>query len=413
MRGVNLLLLLSALITVGSLRPAGSALADDLSLDRLERRLRAVEPDLIALRRDLHRHPEISGEEERTAGVVARRLRRLGLEVRTGVGGHGVVGILRGGQPGPRIALRADMDAVRSDDPDPVDFRSTVAGTRHICGHDIHVAVAVGVAEALADQRKLLPGTVVFVFQPAEERATGARAMLADSVFREGLPEAIYAVHTAPLEVGTMGSMPGVMLAGKDGFTVVLEGPAATLGEVARGLENTIRGLDTIERSAMFTPQAAPFRIGQGMRSTGDEGGTRWTLDGRIAVSSDSLRDDAERRLREAVTALSARGVRGTLEYRRREIAGLDNDPVLEERARGVLRATLGAESFVPMTRVVPAFSEDFGSFQAVVPGVMFWLGVANAEEGISGMPHSPDYVADEDAILVGARALSRVILGR
>src|SRR5688500_14194284 len=99
MRGVNLMLLFFALITVGSLRPAGHALADDLSLDRLERRLKKVEPDLIQLRRDLHRHPEISGEEERTAGAVARRLRTLGLEVRTGVGGHGVVGILRGGQP--------------------------------------------------------------------------------------------------------------------------------------------------------------------------------------------------------------------------------------------------------------------------------------------------------------------------
>jgi metal-dependent amidase/aminoacylase/carboxypeptidase family protein len=305
------------------------------------------------------------------------------------------------------------MDAVRSDDPDPVDFRSTVTGTRHICGHDVHVAVALGVAEALADQRKLLPGTVVFVFQPAEERATGARAMLADSVFGDGLPEAIYAVHTAPLEVGTMGSMPGVMLAGKDGFTIVLEGPAATLGEVARGLEDTIRGLDTIERSAMFTPQAAPFRIGQGMRSTGDEGGTRWTLAGRIAISSDSLRDDAERRLREAVAALADRGVRGTLEYRRREIAGLDNDPALELRARVVLSGSFDTERFMPGTHVVPAFSEDFGSFQAVVPGVMFWLGVANAEKGLSGMPHSPDYVADEGAILVGSRALSRVILGK
>jgi metal-dependent amidase/aminoacylase/carboxypeptidase family protein len=393
-------------------RATGMERVRTVSLARVDHHLRGIEPELIALRRDLHRHPELSGEESRTAGVIARRLRSLGLDVRTGVGGHGVVGILRGARPGPRVALRADMDAFPSDARDPVAFRSAVPGKRHICGHDVHVAVALGVAAALADQRRWLPGTVVFVFQPAEERATGARAMLADSVFRDGLPRAIYALHTAPLEMGTMGSKPGVLLAGRDGFTIELSATGGSLADAVRAVEETIRGLDTLERGpALFTPQDAPFRVGQALRSTGDAGGTRWTLQGRLAVSSDSLRDDAERRLREAVEGLAARGVRGTVDYRRREIAGIANDPTLEEKGRGVLRAVIGADQFVPVTRVVPAFSEDFGSFQSVVPGVMFWLGVANAKKGIPGMPHSPDYVADEDAILVGARAMSAVLL--
>ena len=383
-----------------------------LSLPRLERHLRGVEPELVALRRDLHRHPELSGEEVRTAGVVARRLRALGLEVRTGVGGHGVVGILRGGRPGPRVALRADMDAVRSDAPDPVAFRSLDRSKRHICGHDVHVAVALGVADALADQRALLAGTVVFVFQPSEERATGARAMLADSVFRDGMPCAIYAFHTAPMEVGTIGSKPGVMLAGRDAFTIALEGDGDGLAAAARVLEEEIRALDTLAPGpALFAPQSSPFRVGQGLRSTAESDGRRWTLEGRLAVSSDSLREDAESRLRAAVTALGARGVRGTVDYRDREIAGIRNDAVLEEMARGTLRRVLGGDRFVPVTRVVPAFSEDFGSFQEAVPGVMFWLGVANAKKGYSGSPHSPDHVADEGAILVGARAMSAVLL--
>lgn len=399
-------------LAVAASAPAARPAPPPALPSRVEDRLRAIAPALIELRRDLHRHPELSGEEERTAGIVAHRLRGLGLDVRTGVGGHGVVATLRGGKPGPRVALRADMDAVLSDAPDPVAFRSAAPGKRHICGHDVHVAVALGVAEGLARVRDDLPGTVVFLFQPAEERATGARAMLADGALRDGLPRAIFAVHTAPLEVGTMGSKPGVMLAGRDRFTIDLAGSGDGLAAAARSLEETVRRLDTLERGpALFTPQAGPFRVGQGMRSARDGDGRRWTIAGLLAVSSDSLSADAERTLRAAVAALAPGGVTGRLDYRRREIAGIDNDAALEARARDVLRSALGEGGFVPVTGVVPAFSEDFGSFQAVAPGVLFWLGVANAERGWNGVPHSPDYVADEAAILVGARALSAVLL--
>lgn len=411
------LLLLLPLFGFGLLFVRQSALArhplpDPGIASRIDRHLRSIESDLVALRRDLHEHPEISGEEERTAGIVAERLRRLGLEVRTGVGGHGVVGILRGGQPGPRVALRADMDAVRSNDPDPVPFRSKDPTKRHICGHDVHVAVALGVASVLAEERGFVPGTIVFVFQPAEERATGARAMLADSVFRDGMPKAIYAFHTAPLEVGTIGSGPGVQLAGRDRFTLRLEGDAAAADSAAAELERTIQRLsDTTDRAQAFAPRPTPFRVVMGSRSTRDAGGSGWTIAGQLSITSDSLRDDTERTLRAALAAWAQRGVRGTLDYRRREVEGLDNDPALEERARSVLRAALGDSAVILSRRVPPAFSEDFGSFQAEIPGVMLWLGVANAAKGHGGMPHSPDYVADEGAILVGARAMSHVLL--
>ncbi len=165
--------------------------------EAINARLEELRDDLIELRRDLHRHPEIAGQEERTAKVIAERLKKLGLEVTTGVGGHGVVAVLKGGQPGGVVGFRADMDATLSMMPDPVaEIASVTPGVRHICGHDVHVAVGVGVAEALAALRDELPGTVKFLFQPAEENATGAKAMVADGALGAPTPEAIFTVHT-------------------------------------------------------------------------------------------------------------------------------------------------------------------------------------------------------------------------
>jgi metal-dependent amidase/aminoacylase/carboxypeptidase family protein len=416
MRGILVLVVLALLPACGRTTeadsPAGSVAgrAPVALPPALEAKLAALEPGLVAVRRDLHRHPELSGEEVRTAGIVADRLRRAGLDVRTGVGGHGVVATLVGGRPGPRVAMRADMDAVTSEAPDPVEFRSAEPGKRHICGHDVHTAVGIGVAEALAAMRDDLPGTVVFLFQPAEERATGARAMLADGAFRDGVPRAIFAFHTAPLEVGTIGSKPGVLLAGRDGITITIESrDAAARKAGGERVERLVRALDTIGPDQVFVPQRAPFRFGQGTRVRDDEAAGVWRLETRLAVSSDSLRDEARRSLQPRT--LAKEGVPLTLVYQTREIAGLDNDPALEARSREVIRAVLGDAGLVPVSTVVPAFSEDFGSFQEQAPGVMFWLGVANAKKGIGGMPHSPDYVADEGAILVGARVMSALLL--
>src|SRR5689334_14787638 len=171
------------------------ALAQSPAMDihaRIAAHIKTITPGLVEIRRDLHRHPELSGEESRTAGIVAAKLKALGLEVRTGIGGHGVVGILRGGRPGPLVAYRADMDAVRSNETDPVEFRSVVAGVRHICGHDLHVTIGLGLASALASVRTTLPGSVMFIFQPAEERASGATAMLGAGLFAKEKPAAIF-----------------------------------------------------------------------------------------------------------------------------------------------------------------------------------------------------------------------------
>jgi metal-dependent amidase/aminoacylase/carboxypeptidase family protein len=275
----------------------------------VERALVRQRDAIVALRQDLHTHPELSGQEQRTAGLVAERLRALGLEVRSDVGGHGVIARLSGADPGRTIGFRADMDAFASSAPDPYSPPSTAPGVRHICGHDVHTAVAIATAEAMASVRSQLAGTVVFVFQPAEETARGARAMLDDGALAAASLDAIFAFHTAPMPLGSIGTKSGVLL-----------------------------GANTV----------AP---------------------------------------------------------------GATNDRALELRSRGVIRAVVGSEQLVVTTTVVPGFSEDFGHFQAVAPGVMFWLGVSNPERGTVGAPHSPDYVADDAAIHVGARAASALLL--
>ena len=271
----------------------------------------ATMAEWVAVRRDLHRNPELSGQEVRTAKVVADRLRQLGLELRTGIGGHGVVGVLKGGRPGPLVAYRADMDAVRSPAADPVDFPSLVPGVRHICGHDVHTTIGLALAAALAAVKADLPGRVMFIFQPSEENATGARAMLKDGLFAADKPDAIFGLHSAPLDVGRLTSKAGQM---------------------------------------MFANQFAP---------------------------------------------------------------GVTNDDKLFASAKADVVAVVGAAAFIDLDKPPAGFSEDFGAYQAEVPGVFFFLGVGNAAKGIAAMPHSPNFAVDESAIAFGVKAMAAAVVGR
>jgi metal-dependent amidase/aminoacylase/carboxypeptidase family protein len=270
----------------------------------------AEESALIEFRRDLHRHPELSRQEQRTSAVIADRLRGLGLDVRTNIGGYGVVGLLRGARPGPTIAYRADMDAFPSPDADPVSFASDTPGVRHICGHDLHVTVGLGLAAALAPLRSELAGTFMFIFQPAEETATGAKAMLAAGLFSVEKPSAIFGIHTSAGEVGRIASRAGRM---------------------------------------MNANAVAP---------------------------------------------------------------GVVNDDALYERARTSIATALGAGAIVNSGEPPGQFSENFGEFQAQVPGVFFFLGASNSAAGVVSYPHTAAFVIDERAILVGIRAMAAVVLG-
>ena len=374
----------------------------------VDSRLFETRDELIEVRRDIHRHPEVSGREERTAGVVAGRLRALGLDVRTDVGGHGVVAVLRGSHPGPIVAFRADMDAVASRDPDPVDFASTVEGVRHICGHDIHTTVGLALAEGMAAIRDQLAGSVMLIFQPAEENATGARAMLEDGAFDYLVPDAIFAYHTAPLEVGQIGTKGGVLLAGRDQITVTLSGRSDLSGPAEEAV-NLIRETSTIDPS---TPSAlGDFAVTNVFGSQAGTADNTLVIRGSATTSSLAASARVEQSIRDGLKDLERDGVSWSLEYEERWIAGAVNDPALEGESLAPLRSILGEDGVVVIENVPTQFSEDFGSFQMDVPGVMYYLGVSNSEKGWVGLPHSPGYVADERSIEYGARAMAAVIL--
>jgi amidohydrolase len=403
---VAALLLLAPHASIAPVAPVAHADPLDVTIAQT---LRQRERALVAIRHDLHQHPELSGQEERTAGIVADHLRELGFEVRTGVGGHGVVGLLRGNRPGPVVAFRADMDAVPSTDADPAPFRSLTPGVRHICGHDIHTTIGLALAAAFASVRSELPGSVLLVFQPAEERATGARAMLADSAFALARPVAIYALHTAPLQVGTIGSEPGPLLAGRDDVTVTLTGSAA------RTAADSV--LSLLRRTGTITPREARGSVPRDFVMTEIQPpmvrGDSVIVHATLSIADPDARERAQEAMINGVNRLQSGGLRTTMVYNAQQIAGVTNDFWLTERGEERIRAVLGDGAVTRVGVVSPLFSEDFGSFQERVPGAMFLLGVSNASRGWVGMPHSPAYMADDAAILIGARAMAAVMLGR
>ena len=380
-------------------------------IEAINARLEEVREELIELRRDLHRHPEISGQEERTARVLAARLEALGLEVTTGVGGHGIVALLRGGEPGGVVGFRADMDATLSMMPDPVtEIASVVPSVRHICGHDVHMAVGIGVAEALAPLREKLPGTVKLLFQPAEENASGAKAMVADGALGPPTPAAIFTVHAVPMPAGQIGAVEGVTLVGRDIATVRIagEGDRKAASEAVAGV---LEAANTLEIPASFDELAAmglpaeEFALVQ-LMATGPK-----EVRAQITVRGEVSRAAARRVIETGLAALEMDGLSFSLDYLPKAVAGVYSDPELVRASHDAIRAALGDEGLVAEAPGAgPIFSEDFGSFLGEIPGAMFWLGVANAEKGISGMPHAPDHAVDEAAIEAGAKAMAAVV---
>jgi metal-dependent amidase/aminoacylase/carboxypeptidase family protein len=397
---------------IAAVGPSASVLARQ-SDAAFAARLEETRESLITFRRDLHMHPEVAGEEERTAAAVADRLEVLGFEVRRGVGGHGVVAYLEGAMPGPTVAFRADMDAAYSNAPDPVEFRSVRPGVRHICGHDVHTTIGVALAEGFAAIRDQLAGSVLLVFQPAEENTQGANAMLADGVFDAHEPVALYAFHTAPMETGIVALGREAMMPGRDAVAFNVEG-ATDFSAIEAELRRAVAKVSTVASPGENQPVDSDFISAQfgGGRPDGDG---RWRYGAVVTRISEAAAEAAEAAMHEVARDLESRfpGTTLTAEYQAGWVAGVTNDPAAAEDAAASARRVLGADNVSWLQTVVPAFSEDFGSFQRRVPGVMFFLGVSNTERGWLGMPHSPNYVADEEAIFVGARTMAAVILDR
>jgi amidohydrolase len=414
---------LAAALTAPSLAAQS---ADDAAIRAAADR---VSPALTEVRHRIHQHPELSNQEVRTAQIVAEHLRSLGLEVRTGVAHTGVIGVLRGGRPGPVVAVRADMDALPVKEETPYPWKSvdsaTYAGRRvpvaHACGHDVHTAVQMGVASVLAGMRERLPGTVVFIFQPAEEGVPpgeegGAPLMLKEGAFALR-PSAVFALHTlAQMEVGRVGFATGPAMAAADRFDVTIRGRGAHGASPENSADpvvmaaQAVMALQTI-RSRSLSP-FAPAVITVGVLRAGERFNIipgEAVLQGTVRTFDPAVQDLVERRMREILDGVT-RGGGGsyTLTYDRSNPM-LMNDSALVRRSRPSLeRAMGGAANVVDLIPTTQA--EDFSYFANVVPGFYFRLGTTKPGT-VSGDHHTPTFMADDASIPVGIRVMSTALV--
>ena len=375
-------------------------------------RINAFADELTAICRDLHAHPEIGFEEVRTSGIVAENLTNWGIEVHRGLGGTGVVGVLKGkGNGSKRIGLRADMDALPMDENTNLPWSSTIPGRFHGCGHDGHTTMLLGSARYLAETRNF-DGTVHFIFQPAEEGLGGARAMLKEGLFEKFPCDEIYGVHNAPdLNHGEIGIMTGRALAGADFFEITIRGYGAHGAMPERSKDAVViamslcqalqtivsRNIDPVEPSVLSITQI--------------NAGSAWNiipgeakLSGTMRMFSDRVRTRMHERMR-AICAGTAAAFDVEITVEIRDVFSVlvnhaEQSKVVEEVARTIVDP---AKVFTPSEPKMG--SEDFADMLLAVPGAYFWIG----HDG--SMPvHNPGYVLDDKILPVGASMFARII---
>ncbi|MFG3340349.1 M20 family metallopeptidase [Glycomyces sp. NPDC048151] len=378
-----------------------------LDQDAVDAATARVEADLIALRRDLHAHPEGPGEEARTAAVVAEHLAAAGLTVTTGVGGHGVVGVLKGRRPGRTVAFRADMDAVPGQDQ-----IGGATGPEHLCGHDLHTAVGVGIARVLASLRNRLHGTVVFVFQPAEESLAGARAMLAEGVLETYGFKEIHAFHCGPFPVGTFGVNPGLGLPGQDRGAVHVTGAdararAAALAEELNGLSTVPLPADSADLEALVAhlqTEDGPLAEFVTMRAGVADGAADDRAE--VRVSYRCWPEERYTEVRAEVGRIA--GPYGAVDFPGDPFPALVCPEAESHAFQRHLRRAMGRDSATVLHAVVPFNGEDFALFVDRVPGTFTYLGVRGPGTDImTASPHFPLFDPDEAAIGFGVRAMA------
>ncbi|HEX7175751.1 MAG TPA: amidohydrolase [Pyrinomonadaceae bacterium] len=383
----------------------------------------ALRDKLVAQRRDFHAHPELSNREERTARVVAERLRALGLtDIRTGVARHGVVALLKGAKPGPVVAVRADMDALPIQETIDVPYKSRNPGVKHACGHDVHTTVGLGVAEVLSKMRDEIHGAVKFIFQPAEEGAPageegGARLMIKEGVLENPRPSAIFGLHTEPnLQAGQIGYHSGPAMASSDRFFITVRGKSSHGAQPHRGVDAIVVAAEAIGaiqnvRSRRIDP-LEPLVITVGTIHGGARNNIiaeEVKMEGTMRTLSEEVRERAQALVRETLQNVTA-AYGATFELKFEEQTAVTfNEPSLVEKALPVMRSIVGDGNVIAIKPFMPA--EDFSYFQRVVPGFYYFLGVGNRAKGITAGWHTPDFDVDEESLVVGVKVMSNTLL--
>ena len=414
-------------VALVSARPAG---AQESAIDRLSAE---IEDQVIAWRRDFHQFPELSNREFRTAEVVAGVLRDLGLEVETGIAHTGVVGYLRGARERPLVAIRADMDALPVTEATGLPFASTVTaeyrgqevGVMHACGHDTHVAMQLGVASNLVALKDELPGSVLFIFQPAEEGAPegeegGAELMLKEGLFERYQPDVVFGMHAfSNLNTGQIGYRAGAIMASADAFELTIRGrqthgarpwdgvdPIVVAAQIITSVQTIVsRQVDVTRAPAVVSFGA----INGGIRNNiiPDE----VELIGTIRNLDMATRDRVHEQLRTTVTGIAeSAGARAELEIIEMYPVTA-NDPALTRQMLPTIERVVGRENMIE--GVPRTVAEDFSFFALEVPGLYLTLGVTPPDVDPAAAPanHSPLFYVDEAALITGVRVLSHLAM--
>lgn len=422
-----------SMLLAGMVSPALAAQSLD---EQVRARSTSVEPKLIAWRRDIHQHPEMGNQETRTAKLVADHLRKLGLEVETGVAKTGVVGLLKGGKPGRTVALRADMDALPITEESGLPFASKVRGSylgdevgvMHACGHDAHTAMLMATAEVLAGMRDQLPGNVLFIFQPAEEGPSdkapapgdswGARMMLEEGIFDRYKPMAVLGMHVMPGPSGEVSWREGATTASSDTLSITVTGkqghggmpwntvdPIAASGLILSGLQTVV------SRRANLTKSAAVVTVGSIHGGTGPNiVPEQVRMTGTIRTYDEGVREQVARDVKLSASKIAeSSGATATV-----EITGVYPTTVNNaELARAMTPVITRAADGNVATAELPGASEDFSYYAAKVPGLFVFLGITPDGEDPATTPpnHSPRFFVDEKALVVGTQTMASMAI--
>jgi amidohydrolase len=391
----------------------------------------SVAAQVVQWRRDFHQHPELGNRETRTAKIIADHLKKLGLEVQTGVAHTGVIGRLKGGKPGPRLAIRADIDALPVTEEVDLPFASKVrssyggqeVGVMHACGHDAHTAIALGVATALASMKQDLPGEVMFIFQSAEEGAPpgeegGAKLMLKEGLFKDWKPDAVFGLHVFyTLHAGQVGVREGPLLAGSDRFKIRVFGAQTHGAQPWRGVDPIVAAAAIVNQAQTIVSRQMDISKLPAVLTFGIfNGGVRYNiipekveLEGTIRTFDKDMREDLFKRLRRTAQGVAeAQGARVELEVPMPDVYNpvTRNDAALTRRMRPSLARAVGADNVIDVPPNMVA--EDFSYFADQVPGLYFFVGVVPPGQDLAKAApnHSPKFFLDEKSLDVGTRAM-------
>lgn len=427
-RSLTSLTLAAGLIILAASQPSKSQPLGEA----IERETGAIEAQMISWRRDIHQNPELGNGETRTSALVAAHLKKLGYDVREKVAHTGVVAVLKGGKPGPVVALRADMDALPVAEEVDLPFASKVkatwngreVGVMHACGHDAHTAILMAAAEVFAKLRNQMPGTIKLIFQPAEEglpigQEGGAQLMIKEGALENPRPDAVFGLHvTSALHTGRVAFRPGPAMAGSDTFRVTVKGRQTHGAMPWLGVDPIVIGAQIVLALQTIPSRQVDVTKGPSVLTIGAfNGGNRQNIvpdkvemQGTLRTFDNDSRHFIMRRVKETAEAVAeSGGAEAKIEWRADGYIPLVNNVGLTAKMTPTLRRVLGVENVLEGRHVMA--SEDFSFYAQQVPSLYFHVGVTSPGVAVAKAPpnHSPRFNIDEPGLLVGLRSITHI----